>query len=993
MPKEQTIKKSALAPTVLIAGGTGFIGLHLAEALLLKDARVIVVDTITPNKDLYVKPLLQNPKFALFDCDINKQIPPEIQSVDYIVNLAGVEHKAEVTLDSLLTNTSGAKNLLDLAHKSGAKFLLVSSTDVYQGAISPIGLEHYFGQTEEEEKKYSLSEARRFAEALVWEYYKKHGTDVRIVRLPQVYGPRMSFDSSGSLGRFLKELTERQNLTIFGDGTEKEYYLYIADAVSGLIKALFGEKSEGKIYTLVHKEASAVLETAYLLKSIADGEVQVVFKPKTQKGNLQPANPDRTTLGELGWEPKIGLKEGIVKTLKWVGYEINTYSFKPTKLIEKKLSEKRPIGAGVDSIAKPVQLIKEQVTGITSIASVSKEKNTEIKKALYLTGVFVLSLFLIFTVTPAMQTAMHTKVAIDKLTEVPSLITQLEAQAAWESANGAFQDLVKAQRAFTKLAWVFGAVGKKDMYNSAKEVLSSATYFSKTLYKVSKASGPFVSLWDVIRPQSTSTLDPAEIANTRVEIDSAYKSLQMAQADFKQVNVNVLPSRLAQTAKRYGEALAQTAKTLELADALAADLPTLLGANSPKRYLVLFQNSNEIRPTGGFIGSYAFVELDKGKIVNLTIDDVYNPDGQIDLRKITEPVPSPIEKHLGETAMHIRNANWRPNFPESADAIRDLFFKVDGKNIDGVIALDLDLAQRLLGVVGPTFLTAYNEEITADNLYERVQFHSEFNYTNGSDQKKSFLTLLGSKLLEKIFALPNKDLPKLFAQIHGALEEKHLLVYLPKTTFSAFLKEAAWDGGLAQTQGDYLYVVNANLGGTKANYYVKQNMHYEIAAKTRDGLLRATLTLNYDHTGKDTAWPGGPYVNYVRVLTQNGTKLTGAKLMVGGKPEDIFAKMVISTESGHPSYETDFTLLPQEKAQLVLEYDLPQNLSITALNKNYALYWQKQPGTQDDAFSVTFSPPFGMKVVGTAPAAAFVGDTVSFEGELNTDRDFAISIN
>ncbi|KKU50840.1 MAG: Nucleoside-diphosphate-sugar epimerase, partial [candidate division WWE3 bacterium GW2011_GWC1_47_10] len=88
MPKEQTIKKSALAPTVLIAGGTGFIGLHLAEALLLKDARVIVVDTITPNKDLYVKPLLQNPKFALFDCDINKQIPPEIQSVDYIVNLA-----------------------------------------------------------------------------------------------------------------------------------------------------------------------------------------------------------------------------------------------------------------------------------------------------------------------------------------------------------------------------------------------------------------------------------------------------------------------------------------------------------------------------------------------------------------------------------------------------------------------------------------------------------------------------------------------------------------------------------------------------------------------------------------------------------------------------------------------------------------------------------------------------------------------------------------
>ena len=242
--KQQTIiKKSALAPTVIVSGGGGFIGSHLVEALLIKDARVVVLDNFSTGKRSYLSGVMENPKFTLIECDINDGIPKGVESADYVIHLAASESyiygDENITLDSLLTNAIGTKNLLDLSKKSSSKFLLASTIDIYQGLISSLDIAHYFGQTETEEKRFSYSEAKRFAEALVWEYYKKFNLNSRIVRLPEVYGPRMDFSSGSELGRLVNLLLNRENLVVYGDGLEKNYYLYITDTVSGIIKALF----------------------------------------------------------------------------------------------------------------------------------------------------------------------------------------------------------------------------------------------------------------------------------------------------------------------------------------------------------------------------------------------------------------------------------------------------------------------------------------------------------------------------------------------------------------------------------------------------------------------------------------------------------------------------------------------------------------------------------------------------------------------------------
>jgi UDP-glucuronate decarboxylase len=343
MPKKQVITKSALVPTILISGGAGFIGSHLAEALLENNARVIVLDNFQTGKKIHVKELLANKNFALYDVDVNEGIPPEIESVDYIFHLAGVEEylysKEYLNLESLFTNSLGTKNLLDLAKRSSAKFLLVSTIDVYQGRMSQLYLDKYFGITPSEENKFSLIEAKRFAEAVVWEYFKTHGVDVRIVRIPEVYGPRMDLSSSGFIGGFIKNVLDGSSIEIFGEGTEKEHYLYVSDTVSGLVKAQFNARTKGNIYSLVPEEPISALEAAYMVKSLADAKLSVQFKPGITDFKQQLRSPDTFNLKDLNWKPKVGIKEGVVRTLEAFGYSVNTHAFKPIKLVEEKIKE------------------------------------------------------------------------------------------------------------------------------------------------------------------------------------------------------------------------------------------------------------------------------------------------------------------------------------------------------------------------------------------------------------------------------------------------------------------------------------------------------------------------------------------------------------------------------------------------------------------------------------------------------------------------------
>ncbi len=1026
MPKDSIIKKSASVPTFLVSNGVSYLGLNLCKVLLEKGARVVALDVVNDEVRARAGELLKNPNFALFNVDLNSGVPNKIESVDYVFQLMYPDDFGNVGSDEgedLVAQAFGTKSLLDLAVASKAKFALVEpcfslvrNRDDGLGGSSGVGIKSLSNAGSESLSDFSYDKNSEFLRSLVWDYVQKKKLDGRIVRLGPVYGPGMSLDSMEGLSGFLSSILDGRPLRILGDGVDKLPYLYISDAVDGLIKALFYKKTSGRVFKLLGEASHADLELAFVLRSMSNSDLKMTYVDAPKEVSLS----FDTLVGEQipRWEAEVNIKAGLKATLESFGYDTNLHAFKPAKMIEQKLAEDSPRfeAPQKQEIAripekKPIKLPKIKVPRVIfrlpkvklpklgdkfrakprGESSIQPAPKANTKKYV-LFGILVAVLFAL--IAPLSLTVLFAKQGLSSLEEVSLNLSQLQTSSSQESARKAFTNFLQARNSFKQTRWIFRLTGKEATYISLDNTLESSVYFSGALYRTSKALDPFNSVWEVLKPNSPDTFADEDFATSVKELTYARKSMDMALANFDQVSPESLPKALQPKITQYGEVLAHSDTLLREVLLIADSLPNVLGLNKEQKYLLLFQNSNEIRPTGGFIGSYALLTLDKGKIRSLVIDDIYNPDGQIDVRKIVSEVPAPIKDFLNEDILHIRNANWSPDFPQTVASIEDLFFKLENRSFDGVIALDLNMVQSLLEVTGPIFLAAYNEEINSQNLYERAQFHAEFDYQEGISEKRSFLTILGGKLMERLFGLSSDKLPEFGGSIVNSLGSRSLQVYLKDPVMSSYLSDKKWNGGVVATEGDFLMVVNANLGGTKANYFVKNAYEYSVTSDTRDGLLRSTLQMNYQHNGEDNAWPGGPYTDYVRIYVPAGAKLTGAK-MVRNELEvtDIFGQVVTSGELGKTVFATSFVMQPKETLRVEISYDLPETLSLNKEVKDYALYWQKQAGTKGDLFRFSFKGPFGTEISSFKPAELGKEKNLAvLEGVLDGDKEIGISL-
>ena len=1007
MISAKTIKKTALVPTVLITHGGSFLAGRLAETLLLKNCRVVVLSNFSQHKDAYLHGLLKSPKFALFDCDINQELPDSIESVDYIFHLGNydtfVNAKDALDLESLLSVGVGTKNLLDLAKRSQAKFALV------RPLVSQIKSKD--GNT------LNADEAQKYSRTLVNEYKNRWGLDARLVNLGQVYGPGMDLLQSGELGVFIQSVVDSKPLQIVGDGVRKEFYLYVSDAVNGLVKSLFSQ-SDAQTFTLAQEKPNTALEVAYISKSLADGKADLQFVDGVSDF-LEPTV--EAPIYPPTWLPKIELKDGLAKTLKSFGYKPNTKSFKAGILIDQKVAQTTTSAVVMppedsqticalkreEPKISPVKLFfyraEKNLRQVNKTLKTGNQTINQIKILLVSVG-GVVSLMAVLLGVPLLQSYTHAKSALNDLEEYQVSISKLDSAESQKLSENAYNHLAKLEKSLGKTAIVFKIAGKEATYQSLMSFVESSKNFASALHSLSLGAEPFSNLWDGIKPAGEVNFSAQSFKASAQYFVDAKKSLEFAKASLTGVKKEHLPKSIRNDFDKYSVALARINENSNFMTQLAMEFPQIIGFEGDKRYLLLFQNNNELRPTGGFLGSYAIVELKNGKISKIDIDDVYNPDGQLKLSKANEGIKSPeaLKQALDEEALYIRNANWNPSFPASSQVINNLFKMVDGKGFDGVFAVDLYFARDLLSVIGPLYLTAYEEEIRVDNMYERAQFHSDFDFKEGVSSKKAFMTVLGGKMLESVFSLPQDKIPSLLNVLYASLEQKHILIDLFGTHLSKYIAEKGWDGSLldAPADNDYLYIVNANVGGTKSNYYVKNSMNYAVSSKTSDGVLRGELELIYENTQKDASWPGGPYKNYVRVLVADGSKLTGAFLMGGReaalieKPSDvmgaanganIFDKVVITKVGKYTSFEYPIVVNPQEKVSLIFSYDLPASLSATKDNNKYSLIWQKQPGTQNDAIRFMFASPFGTKINQPVPAGVVTDNVYEYKSVLNSD--------
>ncbi len=476
------------------------------------------------------------------------------------------------------------------------------------------------------------------------------------------------------------------------------------------------------------------------------------------------------------------------------------------------------------------------------------------------------------------------------------------------------------------------------------------------------------------------------LAAARPRFAEAEMAVARARAARERIDARRLSPRLARWVARLDEYL----PVLEAALGLAERAPQLLGQERPVTYLVLAQNNQELRPTGGFISGLGVIQLSQGRVITSTFEDSYRVDSGTALQD-HPPAPAPLREYMWAPALMFRDANWSPDFPTSAAVAGSIYRLARHGDVDGVVAIDLDAVSGLLGALGPLQPEGYPEPVNSGTLLEYVgrywtaPLRSE---TTGKDtgewwsHRKDFMADLLQAGMQRVIASPQDIDPRQAGTaLLEALQGRHLLVYLRDAAAAQALGAAGWDGALRPAAGDYAMLVDANVGFRKVNPNVQQSISYRVEARA-GAPARATLVVRYTNTSRGSPpcvagshyddtyeeMMQGCYWDYVRLYVPWGSRLLG---VTGGDsaPE-------ASEEAGKAVFSTLLVAAPGETRELAFSYELPAGVASAPA---YSLLIQKQPGSADAPVDVGLLGT-GWHVAGCPPSAA-----VGAEGSVRFD--------
>lgn len=437
------------------------------------------------------------------------------------------------------------------------------------------------------------------------------------------------------------------------------------------------------------------------------------------------------------------------------------------------------------------------------------------------------------------------------------------------------------------------------------------------------------------------------------QIDTIAQKVSLARRDLDKIDQNRYPKKYQEKIKEMKQLIDLTDQLLTQAKPMVKQLPTLVGVNGSKKYLVLFQNDAELRPTGGFITAYAVFRIEKGKIHLETSDDIYKLDDTL-TRQVAPP--DPISRYLNIYGWRMRDANFSPDFSSSMKNFEDLYASSSAKqNIDGIMALDTHVLVSLMDILGP--INAYGTDFTTKKvpqcdcpmvIYELEKYADEpKNYERGS--RKDIIGVLLQILMQKTMAAPRQIYGPLFQAFFKEAQEKHILFYLHNQDAQAGLEAINWAGRIKTYNGDYLHINDANLAGAKSNLYILPSVKQEV--NITDNGAEETLTLDYKYPhGADNCslerksglCLAGIYRDYLRVYLPSGAVLVNAS--------GFENKSKTFEDLNHTVVDGFFTVVPQGLAKITVKYRVQGEFKKL---KEYRSLIQKQPGTAGNHYQVT----------------------------------------
>jgi len=311
--------------TYIVAGAAGFIGSHIVERLLGLGHKIIAIDNFITGVDQNLSRFYNNPNFVFIEQDIISGIPSVRGKVDGIFHLASPASPNSKSkrsymshpIHTLMVNSIGTKNLLDLAKERDAVMIYASSSEVYgDPAVSP-QQEDYFGNVNPNGPRSVYDEGKRFGEAICAAYVRTYNLDVRTIRIFNTYGDRMQKDDGRVVSNFITQALANEPITIYGDGSQTRSFCYVDDLVDGLISAMNKKALKGSVLNLGNPEEHTITDLAKKIKDLTKSNSQIIHE-ELPVDDPHRRRPDISRAKELlGFSPKVGLVEGLNKTIEY----------------------------------------------------------------------------------------------------------------------------------------------------------------------------------------------------------------------------------------------------------------------------------------------------------------------------------------------------------------------------------------------------------------------------------------------------------------------------------------------------------------------------------------------------------------------------------------------------------------------------------------------------------------------------------------------------
>jgi hypothetical protein len=542
-------------------------------------------------------------------------------------------------------------------------------------------------------------------------------------------------------------------------------------------------------------------------------------------------------------------------------------------------------------------------------------------------------------------------------------------------------------------------IGQKELAD-ADYLISSAGVISKALNEAAVLALQWNEIMGGQMGANFSTISPEQkkallksLYESGPEMNGLKADLDLASANLDSVAADGLLAPFRGQIEAAKSKLSQASLLLSEATTISQLAPEFFGYPSQSTFLVLFENNDELRPTGGFLGTYGILQTANGDVVRFDSHDIYHMDQPMEaLHLLSIMPPDPIKKYLNKT-WYMRDSNWLPDWPAAAQQAIWFYNKENNllppKNqinnfngdFSGVIAVTPDFVTSLLDLTGP--ITINNETFTKDNFTELLQYKVEQDLASQnvtSWQRKEIIGKILAEMKNRLFNLDYSVWPWALAKVNEAVKQKELLVYLPNAYQESLVENLGAGGEIKESNGDYLMLVDANFASLKTDAVMRRNINYQVRQKT-DGLY-ADLKITYTNTGK-ADWRTSDYKDYARVYLPQGSEIEKATgFTVLDKVYDEFGKTVV------PGL---LNVRLGKSTILHLTYKLPADLAEQFRNGNYQLYWQKQPGNKVENIKVDVLAPTAIKSYNPLTGVKVSGNNIVWSSDLTTDKEFTIN--